>query len=404
MVERERLMNVLEILLGLAFASWLGLAILWLWNLKGVKVLTAAGEGASAGQPAARLPRVSVLVPARNEEAALPACLESLLKLEYPDYEIILVDDDSTDSTGRIGDDYARRPESAARLKVIHNHEVAEGWSGKVHALSLAERAATGDWLLATDADVVFHPAALRAAMARAAGGGLDLLSLLPEFEFTSFWERMVLPAFSFLLSTLFPMRAVNNPSSRKALAAGAFILMRAETFRELGSYESIRRAVTEDLRTAQMFKQNGRKIFLGPTRGLLRTRMYASGGELFEGLSRSAFEGSGFSISKILGVGIVGMITAVLPWAAALILGLSHALAYRAAGPDAALVLALATCAMSALIYLPILFFLRLSPLYVFTLPLAAIFYAAVSVASMWKSLAGRGVSWKERRYRAPD
>ena len=75
-----------------------------------------------------------------------------------------------------------------------------------------------------------------------------------------------------------------------------------------------------------------------------------------------------------------------------------------RAAGPDPALVLALATCALSALIYLPVLFFLRLSPLYVFTLPLGAIFYAAVSVASMWKSLAGQGVSWKERHYRAPD
>ena len=77
-------MNVLEILLGLAFASWLGLAILWLWNLKGVTVLTAAGEGASDGQPAARLPRVAVLVPARNEEEAVTACRESVLRLELP--------------------------------------------------------------------------------------------------------------------------------------------------------------------------------------------------------------------------------------------------------------------------------------------------------------------------------
>jgi hypothetical protein len=273
-----------------------------------------------------------------------------------------------------------------------------------VHALSLAERAATGEWLLATDADVVFHPRALRTAMERALQEGVDLFSIVPEFAFSSFWERMVLPAFSFLLTTLFPMRAVNDPRSRKALAAGAFILMRAETFRGLGGYESIRRAVTEDLRTAQMFKQGRRKIFLAPTRGLLRTHMYASGGELFEGLSRSAFEGTGFSVSKILGGVVIGILTALLPWAAALILGLSHALAHRTGAPDPALILALATCAISALIYLPILFFLRLSPLYVFTLPLAAIFYAAVSVASMWKSLAGRGVSWKERRYRAPD
>jgi hopene-associated glycosyltransferase HpnB len=388
----------------LAFLWWLGLAILWLWNLRGVKVLTAAGEAAPDGKSPGQWPRISVLVPARNEEAALPACLESLLKLEYPDYEIILVDDDSTDATGRIGDDWERRPESTGRLKVIHNHEVAAGWSGKVHALSLAERAATGGWLLATDADVVFHPAVLRVAMARALREGVDLLSIVPQFEFSSFWEKMVLPAFSFLLSTLFPMRAVNNPKSRKALAAGAFILMRAETFRELGGYESIRRAVTEDLRTAQLFKRGGHRIFLAPTRGLLRTRMYASGGELFEGLSRSAFEGTGFSISKILGGVIIGIVTSMLPWVVALVLGLSRALAHRPSGPDPALVLALATCALSAVIYLPVLFFLRISPLYVFTLPLAAIFYAAVSLASMWRSLAGRGVSWKERYYRAPE
>ena len=397
-------MSVLEVFLALAFLLWVALAILWLWNLRGVNILTAAGDGTPGDKPRESWPRISVLVPARNEEEALSACLESLLKQEYPDYEIILIDDDSTDATGEIGDELARRPGSAGRLKVIHNREVAPGWSGKVHALSLAERAATGEWLLATDADVVFHPRVLRVAMARARREGVDLFSLVPEFEFTSAWEKIVLPAFSFLLSTLFPLRAVNNLKSRKALAAGAFILMRAEIFRALGGYERIRRAVTEDLRTAQLFKHSGHRIFLAPTRGLLRTRMYASGGELFEGLSRSAFEGTGFSISKILGGVSIGMVMAILPWGAALILGLRSAVGHRPPLPEPVLALALATCVLSAVIYLPVLIFLRLPPLYVFTLPLGALFYAAVSIASAWKSLAGRGVSWKERYYRAPD
>jgi chlorobactene glucosyltransferase len=393
----------LEILLGVAFLLWLGLAFLWLWNLRGVRVLTPESETGRGNPPEPR-PRVSILVPARNEEEALPACLQSLVKLEYPSYEIILVDDDSTDSTSAIGEEWARRPESAGRLKVIHNRKVPPGWSGKVHALSLAASAATGEWILATDADVVFHPAVLRVAMAHALREDVDLLSLVPEFEFTSFWEKIVLPAFSFLLSTLFPLRLVNSPKSRRALAAGAFILMRAETFRALGGYERIPSAVTEDLRTAELFKRNGRRIFLAPTRRLLRTRMYASGHELFEGLSRSAFEGTGFSVSKILGGVAVGMLTAVFPWVVALGLGLGRAVFHGLPGPDPVLALALATCALSAVIYLPVLFFLRLSPLFVFSLPLGAIFYAAVSVASMWKSLAGRGVSWKERYYRPPD
>jgi chlorobactene glucosyltransferase len=397
-------MMVLEILLGAALVVWVGLAALWLWNLKSLRALTPESEPAGSGEAPGNWPRISILVPARNEEAALPACLDSLIKLEYPDYEIILVDDASTDTTGAIGEEFARRGESAGRVRVIHNREVPPGWSGKVHALSLAEAAATGEWILATDADVVFHPAVLRVAMARALGEGLDLISIIPEFEFGSFWERMVLPAFSFLLKTLFPMRAVNNPKSRRALAAGAFILMRAEVLRSLGGYATIQRAVTEDLRTAQLFKRSGHRIFLAPTRGLLRTRMYATARELFEGLARSAFEGAGFSVWKVLGGITVGVLTTVLPWALALVAGLLRAAHFRTAGPGPLLELALATCALSALIYLPVLFFMRISPLYVFTLPFAAIFYTAVSLTSMWKGLAGGGVSWKERYYRAPD
>jgi chlorobactene glucosyltransferase len=397
-------MMALEISLGVAFLLWLGLVFLWLWNLKGVTVLTSEAEAGPGAKPPGRRPRVSILVPARNEEAALPACLESLLNLEYPDYEIILVDDDSRDSTGAVGEEWARRPESGGRLKVIHNRKVPPGWSGKVHALALAARVAQGEWILATDADVVFHPASLGVAMAHALRERVELLSIVPEFEFSSFWERVVLPAFSFLLSTLFPIRLVNSPKSRRALAAGAFILMRAEAFRALGGYERIRRAVTEDLRTAELFKHNGHRIFLAPTRGLLRTRMYASIRELFEGLSRSAFEGVGFSVGKILAGVAIGILTAVFPWVAALALGLRHAGFRASPAPDPALALALATCALSAVIYLPVLFFLRLSPLYVFTLPLAAAFYSLVAIHSMWQSLVGRGVSWKERYYRAPE
>lgn len=397
-------MKLLEILLAAAFLLWLGLALLWVWNLRGLAVLTPGDDAGPDNKLPKPWPAVSILVPARNEEAALSECLPLLLKLDYPDYEIILVDDDSRDGTGALAGEWARRSESAGRLKVIHNRELAPGWSGKVHALAAALDGAAGEWILATDADVVFHPPVLRVAMSRALAERVDLLSLVPEFEFSSLWEKAVLPGFSFLLSTLFPMRLVNSPKSKRALAAGAFILMRAETFRALGGYERIRSTVTEDLRTAELFKHNGRRIFLAPSRGLLRTRMYSSGHELFEGLSRSAFEGVGFSTLKILAGIALGLLTAVVPWAVALVLGLERAGHHASPERQAALALALATCALSALLYLPVLFFMRLSPLYVFTLPVAAVFYAAVSVNSMWQSLVGRGVSWKERYYRPPD
>ncbi len=119
-----------------------------------------------AAKPRAAAPKTSIIAAARNEEETLPTALNSLLTLDYPDYEVILVNDDSTDRTGLIAEDWTRRLESRGRLKVIHNHELPPGWTGKVHALNLAARAATGEWILTTDADVVFHPALLRLALA----------------------------------------------------------------------------------------------------------------------------------------------------------------------------------------------------------------------------------------------
>src|SRR3989449_11500109 len=117
-------------------------------------------------------------------------------------------------------------------------------------------------------------------------------LSLAPEFVFESFFEKVLLPAFSFLLLMLFPVRLVNDPASSRALAAGAFILMRSKDLKELGGYERLRSTLVEDLRMAELFKRNGRRIYLAFTRDLLRTRMYKELSEIWEGLTRTAFEG----------------------------------------------------------------------------------------------------------------
>ncbi len=389
----------LGLLLALACLIWVAFALGLAWNARGARILTPSSP--LPGSVPGTWPRVSILVPARNEAQALPALLASLAQLDYPDYEIVLVDDASTDSTGAIAEAWAARPEMRGRLRVIHNRELPPGWAGKVHALELAARAATGDWLLAADADVVLHPGALRLGMALALDRGVALLSFSPGFEYSSFWERVVLPAFSLMLFVFFPLRLVNNPRSRRALAAGCFILMRAEDFRSLGGYEPLRATLIEDLRIADHFKRHGRRILLVPTRGLIRTRMYESAGEMFEGLSRSAFEGAG-SLWKVAGGILGGFVIAILPWASAVVLATRRMLGDPPAAGHA-LAWALAACALCALVYLPILIFLRVPPWYVVTLPLAAIFYSAVAVNSTYRSLFGEGVSWKDRRYAHP-
>jgi len=386
-------------LVALVAVLWCGMGARTFRSLRGTTIVRA-------NQPASTLqsfPKVSIILAARNEEDALPAALNSLLALDYPNYEIILVDDDSRDRTGAIADEWTGKPAARGRLKVFHDKHLPPDWQGKVHALHLAANAAAGEWILATDADLVFHPSILRVAMSCALERGVQLLSIVPEFEFGSFWEKVVLPAFSFLISSLFPLHRVNDPTSSRALAAGAFILMKHEDLNALGGYARLRKVLIEDLRLAELFKRHGRRIYLAASRGLFHTRMYSSGGEMFEGLSRSAFEGSGFSVPKILGAMFLANLLAVFPWVALVARILRDLRSGGAALHDPALLVAFLACAIASPVYLPFIRHLRVPVLYVFALPLATLFYSCVAINSALAGIIGRGVPWKGRRYRAP-
>jgi len=387
---------------------WLPALVIVLWCVMGVRTFrslrgTIILPVNSPPSPLKSFPRVSIIVAARNEEEALPAALQSFLALDYPDFEIVLVDDDSQDRTGAIADEWASKPAAGGRLKVIHNKQLPPAWHGKVHALHLAAGAASGEWILATDADMVLHPSILRVAMSCALERGVQFLSIIPELEFGSFWEKVVLPAFSFLITSLFPLHLVNDPTSSRALAAGAFILMKRQDLAALGSYQRLKNVLIEDLRLAELFKRHGRRIYLAASRGLLRTRMYSSGREMFEGLSRTAFEGSGFSVPKMLGAMFLANLLAVFPWVALIVRVLRDTRLHVPVWHDPFLLLALAACSVASLVYYPFLRHSRVRFLYVFALPLATLFYSCVSIYSTLTTVAGRGVSWKDRRYRAP-
>lgn len=392
-------MHIFQIFLVVVVLLWFALGALLFWSSRTVKTLRPETE-----LPVPRsLPRVSIILAARNEEDVLHVALDSLLSLEYPSYEIILVDDDSHDRTGEIAEEYAGRLQAAGKLRVIHNHALPAGWRGKVHALSLAEKAATGDWILATDADVAMHPRLLRLAVSVASETGADLVSVAPEFEFSCWSEKIVLPAFAFLLGTLFPARLVNSSKSRRAIAAGAFLLMKRERLASLGGYPALRATLIEDLRMAEMFKRRGFPICLAFSRGLFRTRMYRNWREMFEGLARSAFEGFGSSAIYVLGGIIGGNSLAVLPWVVA------AAIEARSLGHPAVLIhnptflLTVGAIAASIIVYVPVVVHFGLRPWYALTLPLAVIFYSSVAAASTAFSVAGPGLRWKGRTYQPP-
>ena len=283
-------MLVLLILLGLANLLWLRLFILGIVSLRKREYLDEAAEPVST-------PLISIVVPARNESRILSQTMEALAALDYPNYEVLIIDDHSEDNTYQLAAKFAENHPNFRPMKAA---ELPEGWRGKSWALQQAVSFAQGNWMLFTDADIHLHPLALRKALAHAQKEKLDLLSVLPHLDCVTFWDRTILPSFAIILNIIKPLHESNNPESRIAIASGGFILIKSMVFRHLGGYESISEAIAEDVKLAELFKYSGYKIKTVLTRSpMVRTRMYENFRGLWEGLTRHAFEGSGYNPVK---------------------------------------------------------------------------------------------------------
>jgi glycosyltransferase involved in cell wall biosynthesis len=202
-------------------------------------------------------PRVSIIVPARNEEEHIGPSLTKLLKLDYDNYEIVAVNDRSTDGTGDVIDRIASSPE-ASRLKVIHVAELPPGWLGKVHAMWSAANQATGDWLLFTDADVLFRPDVLTRALAYAEAEPADHLVLFPRMIMHNPGERMTVAFFQTLFVFGHRPWKVADPKTKDHMGIGAFNLIRRRVYDAVGSYEALRFEVLDDMKLGKIVKNAG--------------------------------------------------------------------------------------------------------------------------------------------------
>jgi glycosyltransferase involved in cell wall biosynthesis len=203
-------------------------------------------------------PRVSIIVPARNEEEHIGPALATLLKLDYDNYEVIAVNDRSTDRTGEVMDRIASTPQAGGRLKVIHVAELPPAWLGKVHAMWTAANRATGDWLLFTDADVLFRSDVLRRALDYAEAEAADHVVLFPRMIMKSPGEIMMIAFFQTLFVFGHRPWKVADPKTKDHMGVGAFNLIRRRVYDAVGSYQALRFEVLDDMKLGKIVKQAG--------------------------------------------------------------------------------------------------------------------------------------------------
>jgi molybdopterin-guanine dinucleotide biosynthesis protein A len=224
---------------------------------------------------------VSIIVPARNEEASLARCLQSLTRQTGVSFEILVVNDGSTDRTPEI-------PGSFSGVRVIDAPEPASGWNGKSNAMSAGAKEARSEWLLFTDADTVHCPGSLARSLAEAKQQGAALLSYSPEQEVHGFCEKAVLPVIFAELAGTYQASEVSDPASPVAAANGQYLLISREAYDAVGGLAAATGSLLEDVALAQAVKRSGRKLYFRFGGDAVRTRMYRSFAQMREGWTKN--------------------------------------------------------------------------------------------------------------------
>lgn len=380
---------------------WIAVASLaaWVWLLLGQGFFWRTDLRLPPRREPGTWPSVCVVVPARDEAAVLPDSLPSLLAQDYPGRaEVFLVDDGSSDGTGELARELARR-HGGLPLTVDSPGEPPVGWTGKLwavrHGIGLA-RARAPEYLLLTDADIAHAPDSLRELVASARTGGFDLVSQMARLRVESGWERLVVPAFVYFFSQLYPFRRIAVRGSRTAAAAGGCVLLRADAAERARIPDAIRQAVIDDVALARAVKSSGGRIWLGLADRVDSVRPYPRLHDLWRMVSRSAYAQLRHNPLLLVGT-VLGLTLVYLAPGLALVTGI-------VTGSAAAAVCGGLAKLVMAVTYVPMLRYYR-QPLWLaLLLPVTAFLYLLMTVDSAVQHYRGRGAAWKGRTYARPD
>ena len=383
----------------------LGVAMLTLRDAHWLRQMHRLGEDVPGGgaAPSRELPLVSVIVPMRNEQDNVARCLDGLAAQIGVQFEVIVVDDGSTDATPHLLAEYAARLSASTWLRLVNGRPLPDGWVGKCNACLHGSEFARGEWLLFLDADTAPQPGLIRDMLADATARELDALSLFSFNELGSLAERIVLPVFFQFAWTVFPLHQADNPDSaqERAMANGQCFLFRSEVYRALGGHGVVKDKVLEDVEFAHALRRAGYRLGLALGMRQLRVRMYHNLAEVVQGLAKHAWNGRRAGGWRAYWGVVRMMLTIIAP-----IIFLLLCAAWLLVDPSLVALAAL-TCATAG--YGITLAFWRyivrdlyaLPGRYAVLIPLGLAIYLVIILGGNLAILLNRGVTWKGRSYK---
>lgn len=331
--------------------------------------------------------RLAIIVPALNEEDSIEAALRRLLALDYDDYEVIAVNDRSTDRTGEIMERVAR--DSSGRLKVVHIQELPPGWLGKVHAMwTAAGQAQDRDWLLFTDADVMFRPDCLRRAVAYAERESADHLVLLPHLTMKRMGEKMMIAFFQLLFVFGHRPWKVADPKAKDHIGVGAFNLVRRTAYEAIGTYKALRFEVVDDMKLGKVIKNAGLRQRVAFGDKLIEIRWARGACGVVGNLTKNFFAVVSFQTWRALLSCVAMAILNLVPFVGA------------AFSPGWSRIPYMVAAGCVFLLYAGIWGRVEVEPWYFFLHPVSTVLFIYTMLRSTFVTLWHGGVEWRGTRY----
>ncbi len=343
-------------------------------------------------------PRVSIMIPAKDEENHIEHSVRAILASEYPNFELILVDDRSRDTTPEIMRKLSRED---SRISVVSVKELPEGWTGKTHALFRGAQQASGEIFLFIDADTWLNPMAVSCAVNYLVANNLDMLSLLPGFVDRGFRESAVFPHLALGFFYFFRLDQVNDEGHEAAMASGCFIMIHRSVYEDVGTWKRLKTEITEDVALGKVVKGAGHKLNVVRGDELVRTKSFESVADVCRFWKRTFYGSLEKSLPKILrltanyaGLSLVSVVFL-----------LSLGLLLSGMDSSAAVVLFIASGVTLAVIMTFICVFVKKTNqgpwLYGLTAPLGILIALRVALSTLFAVISGRGITWRGSSYR---